>query len=270
MPDALHRIPIGRRRPNGRAADALADRVGAMIAAGEIAQGHRLPPERDLMQHFQVSRTVVREAIAKLASRGLIEARPGYRPVVRKPDYDAAMTSLSHMVGHLVQDPDGVRDLFESRIFIEAALARQAAKSARREDIEDLRSALERNRRAIGDSDAFYATDVAFHAVLYRLPRNSVYPGIHRAYVEWLMSLWAAMHRSADVDRVNHAGHVAIFEAILDRDPDAAEAAVRRHLEVAWELVRSTFATPVRTAPVVAAEAVVTLPHSKETVRTSP
>jgi DNA-binding FadR family transcriptional regulator len=268
MPEASNRSP--RRRPIGRAADALADRVGAMIAAGEIAEGHRLPPERDLMQRFQVSRTVVREAIAKLASRGLIEARPGYRPIVGKPSYDAAMTSLSHMVGHLVRNPDGVRDLFESRIFMEAGLARHAAKSARREDIEDLRSALERNRKAIGDGDAFYATDVAFHAVLYRLPRNSVFPGIHRAYVEWLMGHWAAMNRSAEVDRLNHAGHAAIFEAILERDPDAAEAAVRRHLEVAWEFVRSTFTPPVRAAPVIAAEAAVTLPHSHEQARTSP
>ena len=101
------------------------------------------------MQHFGVSRTVVREAIAKLAVRGLVEARPGFRPVVRKPDYEAAMDSLGHMVGHLVRDQDGVRDLFETRIFMEAALARHAAKSARKEDIDDLRLALERNRKAV-------------------------------------------------------------------------------------------------------------------------
>src|SRR4051794_7498427 len=255
MHDVFDRSPIIRPRPAGRAADALADQVGAMIAAGEIAQGHRLPPERDLMQHYGVSRTVVREAIAKLASRGLVDARPGFRPVVRKPDYEAAMDSLGHMVGHLVRDHDGVRDLFETRIFMEAALARHAAKAARKEDIDELRLALERNRSAIGDRDAFYATDVAFHAVLYRLPRNRVYPAIHRAYVEWLMGHWAEMERAADVDRLNHAGHVAIFEAILNRDPDAAEAAVQRHLEVAWEFVRSTFVLPAEGAPASAAEA---------------
>jgi DNA-binding GntR family transcriptional regulator len=48
------------------------------------------------------------------------------------------------------------------------------------------------------------------------------------------------MERSPDIDRVNHAGHAAIFEAILARDPDEAEAALRRHLQVAWEFVRSS------------------------------
>lgn len=255
MQDAFDQNPIIRPRTFGRAADVLADRVGAMIAAGDIVPGHRLPPERDLMLHFGVSRTVVREAIAKLASRGLIQTRPGFRPVVRKPDYEAAMDSLSHMVGHLVRDQGGVRDLFETRIFLEAALARHAAKSARKQDIDDLRLALERNRKAIGDREAFYATDVAFHAVLYRVPRNRVYPAIHHAYVEWLMGHWAAMERAADVDRLNHAGHAAIFEAILNRDPDSAEAAVQRHLEVAWEFVRSTFAATSRAAPEQATEA---------------
>ena len=80
--------------------------------------------------------------------------------------------------------------------------------------------ALQRNRAAIGDSEAFYATDVAFHGVLYKVPRNPIYPAVHKAYVDWLMSHWRRMERSSDVDRMNHAGHVAI-ERQCDR--------IRRH-----------------------------------------
>ena len=49
------------------------------------------------------------------------------------------------------------------------------------------------------------------------------------------------MKRGPDIDRMNHAGHEAIFEAIAARDPDGAEEALRRHLMAAWEFVRSTF-----------------------------
>jgi hypothetical protein len=56
------------------------------------------------------------------------------------------------------------------------------------------------------------------------------------------MDHWREMERSPDIDRLNHAGHVAIVEAIVARDPDEAEDALRRHLQVAWELVRGTFA----------------------------
>jgi DNA-binding FadR family transcriptional regulator len=229
------------RQRSGRASDALAERIAALITAGEFDEGDRLPPERDLMQRYGVSRTVVREAITSLANRGLLHTRPGFRPVVRKPGYDQALSTIGHFVRHLLDDEEGVRNLFDTRVFIESGLARAAAREARKEDIEELGGALERNRAAIGQSEAFYATDVAFHALLYRIPRNPIYPVLHKAYVEWLVRHWCDMPRAADIDRLNFAGHAAVFQAIVDRDPDGAEQAMRRHLEVAWELVRSTF-----------------------------
>jgi DNA-binding FadR family transcriptional regulator len=227
----------------GRASETLANRLAELIAAGEIGEGNRFPPERDLMQRYGVSRTVVREAIASLATRGLLLTRPGFRPIVRKPDYGSAVDTIGLFVKHLIGNEEGVRNLFDTRIFLECALARAAAASARREDIDDLGAALERNRSAIGDREAFYATDIAFHAVLYRIPRNPIYPVIHKAYVEWLMRHWYEMPRAADIDRLHFAGHAAIFEAIVSRDADAAEQSMRRHLEVAWELVRSTLSS---------------------------
>ena len=225
----------------GRASDRLGDRLAAMIFAGELRGGERLPPERELVQRFGVGRGVVREAITGLARRGLLLARPGHRPVVRRPSYDVAMESLGGVVGHLLRDEGGAVALFESRVFLEAALARHAALHASRADLEDLRAALERNRAAIGDAGEFYLTDVAFHGVLFRIPGNPIFPAVHKAYVAWLMSHWATMGRAADLDRLNHAGHAAILAAIAARDPDAAEDAMRRHLRVAWEHVRGTF-----------------------------
>jgi DNA-binding FadR family transcriptional regulator len=133
-------------------------------------------------------------------------------------------------------------------MFVEASLARHAARHAERADIEALRMALAANEAALGDPQAFYDSDVALHAVLYRIPGNPIYPVIHRAFVEWLMNHWRQMRSSPEIDRVNVAGHAAIVDAIIARDGDAAETALRRHLEVAWELVRVTFPEGVRPA----------------------
>ena len=218
----------------------VADQIAALILGGELPGGARLPPERELMRRFGVSRTAVREAITGLAGRGLLLTRPGHRPIVRRPSYETAIEAVGDLVGHLMRDEQGAWALFESRIFVEAALARHAAAHARKEDIAELQGALARNSEAIGDSRAFYETDVAFHGVLYQIPRNPIYPAVHKAYVAWLMRHWARMDRAAELDRLNHAGHVAVFEAILARDPDGAEAALKRHLQFAWELVRGT------------------------------
>jgi DNA-binding FadR family transcriptional regulator len=228
----------------GRLADRLGDRLATLILDGTLGAGERLPPERELMRRFRVSRAAVREAISGLASRGLLQTRPGHRPVVRQPSYETAIDAVGELVGHLMRAPEGARALFDSRIFLEAALARHAAAHARREDIAELEAALERNRLAVGDPRAFYQTDVDLHGVLYRIPRNPIYPAVHKAYVGWLMHHWSAMQRAAEIDRLNHAGHVAILDAIRARDPDAAEAALRRHLHFAWELVQDTFPVP--------------------------
>jgi DNA-binding FadR family transcriptional regulator len=145
------------------------------------------------------------------------------------------------VVSHLLDQPGGVRNLYDTRIFLEAALVRAAARSARKEDIAALRQALEANHAAIESVDRFYATDIAFHAVFYAIPRNPVFPAVHKAFTDWLSVYWQRMPRSAERNRVNWLSHKAIFTAVVERDPEGAEAALNVHLNAAWEYVRGTF-----------------------------
>ncbi len=231
------------RRAGLRAADAVVRGIEARIVSGELPDGAPLPPERDLIEVFGVSRTVVREAVATLASRGLVESRPRFRPVVRRPGFDAALAAADGVVGHLLAQMGGVRNLYDTRVFLEAALARHAALHARKHDLEALRTALAQNEAAIADSEDFHRTDVAFHAVLYDIPKNPVFPAIHRAFTGWLAPHWVRMPRSPERNRVNFLRHSDIYHAIRDRDADTAEAALHAHLSAAWEYVRGTFDT---------------------------
>lgn len=224
-----------------RASDLLADQLAAQIQSGELADGQPLPSERQLMEDYGISRTVVREAVLALSNRGLVEARKRFRPVARKPGIDAAFTAVESIVAHLLNEPKGVRNLFDTRIILEAALVRQAAESATKQDILALRAELEANGAAMHDSEAFYETDIAFHNAIYQITDNPVLPAIHRAYTNWLAPQWSKMPRLLDRNQANFEAHTEIFEAILSRDPDAAEAALRRHLNVAWEQVVKTF-----------------------------
>jgi DNA-binding FadR family transcriptional regulator len=224
-----------------RAADAVVHEIEARIASGELPDGLRLPPERDLIETFGVSRTVIREAVTVLASRGLLESRPRHRPVVRRPGFDAALAASDAVISHLLRLPHGVKNLYDTRIFLEAALVRHAALHARRKDIEALNRALAENETAIPDPERFYATDMAFHSVLYEIPGNPVFPAVHTAFTGWLAPHWLKMPRSPERNRINFARHRDICAAIRERDPDAAETALLSHLNAAWEYVRATF-----------------------------
>lgn len=239
---AQNGTPSGNSKAATRAADAVVSALEKRIYAGQIKSGSMLPPERELSEEFLISRTVAREAVKILSGKGLIYARPRHRPVVRRPDYDMATGMLKHLVSHLTERMEGVEYLFQARIFVEAALVRQAAENAGKNDIAAMREALAQNAAQIQDSEEFYRTDMAFHSTLYKVPQNPIFPALHRAFCDWLESHWRRMPRLPDRNRRNYEAHKDIFESILNRNADEAEHRLRRHLEDAWTQVRQTFA----------------------------
>ncbi len=232
---------VGNPERSVRTADIVSSRIEEQILSGALEHDSPLPAERDLMKRFSASRTVIREAISRLTSRGFLESKPRFRPIVKMPDYSSALTTIGDVIGPLLAQTGGVRNVYESRVFLERALVRDAALSAHRTDIQALRTALAANGDAIEDSDRFYATDVAFHGVLYRIPSNPIFPAVHQAFANWLSPYWDKMLRSPERNLVNYKSHERIFLAIQERDPDAAEEALINHLRAAWEYVSVTF-----------------------------
>ncbi len=212
--------PDGTENADGRAADDVFRRIADRTLSGEPADGQPPPPEREIMDAFGVSRTVVREAVPALAKRGLVQARPSHRPVVRKPSCDTAL---------------------DTRVMMEASLARQAALDARKEDIAAMQAALMANEAAIESSGLFDRTDLEFHSTVYCIPGNQVQPAIHRACTAWLSSYWYRMPSVPDRSRAGFEFHSRIFGAILMRDPDTAGNRLKLYLACARDQVRETF-----------------------------
>jgi GntR family transcriptional repressor for pyruvate dehydrogenase complex len=102
---------------------------------------------------------------------------------------------------------------------------------ATKEDLESLKAALERNRKAIGDRDAFTSTDIAFHFELPRIARNPIFIALHDQISEWLKEQRVVTLGASGQEKVAYKAHEAIYEGIAARDPDRAEKAMREHLE---------------------------------------
>lgn len=231
-----HRGDEGKRR-----ADDIVKEVEQRILDGRLAVGAILPSERVLMDEFGASRTVIREAITALSNRGLLDCKPRFRPTIRKPGMETALDITAPIVQQLLGNQGGVENLYKMRVFIETGLVRHAAVNADKNGISKLREALQANEAAIDDSDKFYQTDTAFHAVLYELADNPILPAIHAGFTSWLAPHWDCMPRMPERNQQNFRAHERLFNCILDRDPDAAEEALKQHLNSAWEMVRGTF-----------------------------
>ncbi|AMX97653.1 transcriptional regulator NanR [Mesorhizobium ciceri] len=208
----------------------VAAHLERMIRKGELAEADRLPSERELMRQFGVGRPSIREALLHLSKMGLVEVKSGERARVTRPTPQFVIDALSGPARHMISAPGGVHDFQSARLFFEVGLARNAAINATSEDIEGLKEALEINRQSIGDLTRFERTDVDFHYVLAVITRNRIFTAIHAALAEWLLEQRRTTLAKGE-DRKAYEAHREIFDAVAARDPDASEAAMRRHLE---------------------------------------
>jgi GntR family transcriptional regulator, sialic acid-inducible nan operon repressor len=223
----LSAAPVRRRKLY----EEIVDRLEKLMLEGNLAPGDQLPSERELMTTFQVGRTAIREALFALNRMGLVSIQNGERAIVTKPTASLVLDELSPSVRHMLQASDGVRHLQDARALFEISLVRHAAQQATTDDRKRLEAAYERNKRALGNDQAFIETDVAFHYVLAEIPRNPIYTSLHSAIAAWLteqrsISGEAPMARERAV-----RAHARILKTVLAGDPDAAERAMRGHLE---------------------------------------
>jgi GntR family transcriptional regulator, sialic acid-inducible nan operon repressor len=227
---ALDLMPIARPKLY----EVIAERLEAAIRDGRLKPGDSLPSERDLMQSFEIGRPSVREAFLFLEKKGLIDIESGRRARVRKPDVGSVLRSLDSVIHLSMNDKDTFKNMFDARSFVEQAMARNAAVNATDAQLADLRRRLERNGEAIGDRREFVRTDAAFHRALFEMTANPIFDALHDAFAGWVEERRAGMERHSFTEGYAFKQHGDIYAAIASRDGDAAEAAMRRHLEGWW------------------------------------
>lgn len=218
-----------RRNPEG-----LADRVYrellATIIQGDLQEGDRLSTEQTLSEQFKASRPTVREALSRLRADGIITSRQGAGTfVTRRPDPDLPrfmpLESLSD-----------VRRCIEFRIVIEGGAAALAAEMADEADLALIQQELARLQAAVNHQVLGVEEDYDFHMAIARASKNQFFVSVIasiRQQVVFGMNLLRNFSLSKSQERLLsvQAEHVAVVEAILQRDSAAAEAAMRSHLQ---------------------------------------
>jgi DNA-binding FadR family transcriptional regulator len=218
--------PVKRRKVY----EEVAQRLEEMMLSGALQPGNVLPSERELMETFGVGRSAIREALFALQRMGLVSIRNGERAYVTKPTPEAVVGELAGAVRHLLAQPEGARHMQQARTLHEISIVRYAARHATAEDVDRLRVALEKNRLAIGDPQAFTRSDVEFHLVLAETARNPVLVSLQVALGEWLAEQRTTSLKAAGADQAAWEAHDAIYRAVAAHDPDAAERAMSAHL----------------------------------------
>lgn len=209
------------------------------LERGAFGPGARLPSERELARQLGASRSSVREALRALELAGLIRSQHGGGTFVADPLPASVAAPLAQ---YLDRQRDSLRDLFEARQMIEPRLAFLAAERASRDDLDAMRTALERQERADqeGDLEAAAAADRLFHQAVAEATHNQTFIMLHN----YLSDLVAGIRRDAADSAARRAqglvDHRTIYEAIARRDAPGASAAMLQHVKNVEALLLDT------------------------------
>ncbi len=229
----------GERAGRTRLSQVMIDELRRRILSGVLAPGDQLPTEQQLISTFNVSRTVVREAISVLRANGLVDPRQGRGVFVRGGSDDEPLPALT-------QEPlavAAVLEILELRMPIETEAAGLAA--VRRSPAQEIamEMALERfNAQMIRGEDTT-KPDFDLHIAIVEATNN-------RFFVEALRQLGQrTIPRSQLISRLGndtreyldtvHAEHREIVRAIEAQDPAKAREEMRHHLSSSYRRYRT-------------------------------
>lgn len=220
---------VTRRRP--RLAQIVVDELRRRIASGALPVGAQLPTEPQLEQQFEVSRTVVREAIAELRASGLVT------PIQGKGIFVAEQTrtvSIDLTPGEIQSIPQTL-EMLEFRMAIETEAAAIAAYRRSAEQENAIRAAHMDMARRVEQQELTTEADFAFHVAIGAATNNRYFiDGLNRFGARSIPRSQFPTLPSAN-DPAYLAGvvaeHESILDAISDQDPEAARAAMREHLQ---------------------------------------
>lgn len=237
--DKRSSLPTERFSPiqrSPRLSDEVAETLLREVREGSMQAGERFPSERELSEQFNVSRTVIREAIRSLAGKGVITVQPGRGLSVARVEASTVRESMSlYLQGMDQLDYEMVHEV---RATIELQIAAIAASRASEDEVRALSEVCERMAEHPADIDFTSNADVEFHRTLASITHNPLFTILLDAIGDVLLEI--RIETMAIPGRAGKGleAHRKILAQVAAGNPDKAREAMREHLTESERLWR--------------------------------
>jgi GntR family transcriptional regulator, transcriptional repressor for pyruvate dehydrogenase complex len=208
--------------------DDIASQIIDLISRGELQPGQRLPSERDLCEHFDASRSSLREALRCLSIVGVLNAQVRNGTSVAA---DGGRFLRKIVEWRLITERHNIEDLMEVRIALEGVSAANAALRATLDDKKKFKHLLDEMKDAVGDAKRFAVLDVEFHVALASSSGNTLVFDLVSMIRGHLVRVLPKVLRLPNALPLSTREHFVILEAIERHDAEDARAAMQAHLE---------------------------------------
>lgn len=228
MSDVSHGFASVPRHP--RLPDVIAETLTEAIMGGRLAPGERLPSERELGEQFDVSRTVIREAVRSLAAKGLVSVTSGRGVEVAAVTAETVTGSFRLFLrGQRFFD---YRKIHEVRCAVEVETAGLAAGRARPHDIDALTTLCNDLERHLANEDyqAAAASDFEFHRTLMAVADNELFLVMLDPISDILHEIRNRSYPKEGVGNDGLRAHRTILSAVALGDEAGSREAMLTHL----------------------------------------
>ena len=205
----------------------IAEQIKSLINDGELKPGDALPPERELVKVFNVSRASLREALNTLSGMGFLEMSQNHRTIVKSLTSGRITDPLHHL---LKEDIQTVFELIEVRKAVESWSAYHAARRATADDIASLEKSLESMRIKIEQGISVIEDDANFHVAISEATHNKIQTHLMFSIYDILKESLGKYYESINIREV-YKQHCKMVEAIKKSDSALASRRMHEHLE---------------------------------------
>lgn len=227
--------PLLQKIDNRSLVDKVEMRMIELFAQNELKPGDMIPKEVELAEAMNVSRTVIREAINRLKTMGLIDAKKHRGTVIKNPDLGEVFrkSMIPWMLDH-----GTLKDIFEMRLALEIGMADLVVANITDEDIQELEKLAipepSESKNVLFEIDH----EIAFHGKLYEITGNKTLMALQELQVP----AFNHVYQSGLINQTAHsdiyASHTDLVEALKTRDADKFRDTMRRHLNNHFERLK--------------------------------
>ena len=217
--------------------DDVVGQLRNFVAHAKLSAGDQLPSEPELTKRFGVSRSVLREAVTRLQTIGLLDVQHGRGTFVAS---GTALTGSAQLMrSALTIAPHELMKFSEFRFVIEGYAVRQAAVLASDADLAELEALCAEIDRDDQDFVASVRSDFNFHYKFVEITRNEPMQNVFKVLQEFILASMVKttpQPRNIDYSRKIHR---ELLDAVRTRDPAIAGAAVDQHMELSRVALKS-------------------------------
>jgi GntR family transcriptional regulator, transcriptional repressor for pyruvate dehydrogenase complex len=211
----------------------VATRIEEVIISKKLTTGSKLPSEKELGEKFNVSRTVIREALKHLNAKGLISIKKGKGAFVENVSVKNVTDILSLYMG--VNSNKNMMDLIKARLIVEPSIAREASQNRTEDDLRKLRDNLKRTTQNV-DLNNHAQLDVEFHLLVAEATHNDLMPLLIDPIHKLMPEIKALVMKNVPNARKSALKmHKEIIDAIESQNEEMAFSSMKNHLTIAYE-----------------------------------